>query len=124
MKSQAGMGMIELVVGIGLLAVCIMGLNALVLSFIGGNLNARLIDVATRLAEARVHELRSTPFDQVKIGTTTDLWRPTAGSVRQSFVRTTRVEAGALTSTRNVTVTVRWSERGRRDVALVSELAR
>lgn len=124
MKRQAGMGLIELVVGIGLLAVCVMGLNALILSFIGGNLSARLIDVATRLGEARVHELRSTPYDEVAVGSTTELWKPVGGSVRQSFVRTTLVEPGALPSSRRVTVTVQWADRGQRRLALASELAR
>lgn len=124
MKGQAGMGLIEMMVGIGLLAICLIGLNSLVVALIGGNLSSRLIDTATHLGEARLHDLRSIPFDQVKTGSTTELWSPYPTGKRALFYRTTLIEAGVFPTTRTVTVTVQWNDRGTRHIALSSELAR
>lgn len=124
MKGEKGMGLIELIVGLALLATCIMGLNSLVISLIGGNLSSRLTDQATRLGETRINELRSTPFDELKLGATTDFWWPTSSGSRLAFQRTTLIEAGVFPTTRTVTVTVQWTDRGSRRIVMGSELVR
>lgn len=117
------MGLIEVIVGIGLLAVCIIGMNALVMSLIRGNLSARLTDQASRLAQSRIQELRGAGYAAAKNGTSTDLWWSAAAGASTAFRRTTTVAPGTIAATRAVTVSVDWTDRGARRVVFASELA-
>lgn len=117
------MGLIEVVVGLGLLAVCIIGMNALVMSLIRGNLSARLTDQASRLAQTKLEELRSAGYDKAEVGSSTDLWWSAAAGGSIAFQRTTTIATGTVPNTRAVTVTVAWTDRGRRSETFTSELA-
>jgi hypothetical protein len=118
------MGLIEVVVGLGLVAICIIGMNALVITMIRGNLSAQLIDQATRLADARMDELESVGYDNVPVGTTSDTWWSMASGTGVRFDRTTTVAAGPLTNTRTLTVTMRWADRGERVEAFSTEISK
>ncbi|MGH7786726.1 MAG: type IV pilus modification PilV family protein [Candidatus Binatia bacterium] len=117
------MGLIEVIVGLGLLAVGIIGMNSLVVSMMRGNLSAQLTDQATRLASAKIAELRSVSYDKVAVGTTADKWWSAATGSSIVFERTTTVAAGTLAATRAITVTLRWYDRGMRTTTFASEIA-
>ncbi|MDX2166349.1 MAG: hypothetical protein SF182_04775 [Deltaproteobacteria bacterium] len=123
MTDQKGMGLIEVIVGLGLLAVCIIGMNALVMSLIRGNLSARLTDQASRLAQTKIEELRGAGYDKATVGSSTDLWWSAAAGGSVAFQRTTTIAAGPVANTRAVTVTVSWTDRGKRSETFTSELA-
>lgn len=123
-RSDHGMGLIEVIVGLGLVALCIIGMNALVVSMTRGNLSARLIDQASRLAAAKINDLRKAGYDKAPVGTTTDLsWSAGAGT-GVIFVRTTTVASGALSDLRAVTVTMSWNDRGERRSVFATEIAK
>jgi type II secretory pathway pseudopilin PulG len=124
MRGTAGMGLIEVIVGIGLVALCLIGLNALVVTMIRGNLTSQLIDQATRLADARMDELRSAGYDNVPLGTTTDRWRSATAGSGVRFDRTTVVTAGPLTNTRTLTVTMQWNDHGPRAEVFSTEISK
>jgi Tfp pilus assembly protein PilV len=124
MKRDAGMGLIEVIVGLGLLATCIIGMNSLVVSMIRGNLTAQLIDQATRLADARMAELRSAGYDNVPVGVTTDTWWSLTSGAGVRFDRTTVVTAGLLANTRTVTVTMAWNDQVARVETFATEIAK
>jgi hypothetical protein len=118
------MGLIELIVGLGLLAICIIGMNALVVSLIRGNLSAQLNDQATALGAAKIAELRSLGYDEIPLGTTTDKWWSAATGSSLVFVRQTTVRAAALPDLLAVTVTVSWFDHAPRQSAFTSEIAK
>jgi Tfp pilus assembly protein PilV len=124
MSGEKGLGLIEVIVGLGLLAVCLLGMNSLVVSLIGGNLSARLTDQATRLAQTKLADLRSLPYDDVPVGSTTDYWWSAAVDRSVAFQRVTTVQAGVLPDLRAVTVDVAWNDRGTHRVTLTSEMTR
>ena len=124
MRGDAGMGVIEALVGLGLVALGIIGLNALVVAMIRGNLSAQLTDQATRLADARMDELQSADYDDVTLGTTTDTWWSLSGGSGVRFDRTTTVAAGPLVNIRALTVTMRWNDRGPRAATFTSEISK
>jgi len=118
------MGLIELVVGLGLIAICIMGLNALVVSMIRGNTSALLNDQATRLAVTKLEDLRSLGYDKVAVGKTLDTWWSASSGAGTRFDRATVVSAGALPELRAVTVTMSWNDHGARTSAFSTEIGK
>lgn len=124
MRRDAGMGLIEVVVGIGLLATCIIGMNALVVTMIRGNLSAQLIDQATRLADAKIDAVQSAGFDNVPLGTTSENWWSVTGGTGVAFERKTIVTAGPLANNRVVTVRMAWNDRGTRVETFATEISK
>lgn len=124
MRRDAGMGLIEVLVGLGLVALCIIGLNALVVAMMRGNLTAQVTDQATRLAEARMDDLQSAGYDAVPLGSSTDSWWSISGASGVRFERTTTVTAGPLPNTRTLTVTMRWNDQGPRTETFATEISK
>lgn len=122
--SDRGMGLIEVIVGIGLVALCIIGMNSLVVSMIRGNLSARLIDQASRLAAAKMNDLRKAGYDKMPVGTTTDVSWSASANTGVIFVRTTTVASGVFSDLRTVTVTMSWNDRGARQSVFATEIAK
>jgi hypothetical protein len=118
------MGLIEVVVGVALLALCIIGMNALVVTMIRGNLSAQLIDQATRLADAKIDQLQSAGFDNVPLGTTTENWWSMTSGIGVRFDCTTTVAAGPLANNRVVTVKMAWNDRGERGETFATEVSK
>jgi Tfp pilus assembly protein PilV len=123
MRDAKGMGLIEVIIGLGLIAVCIIGMNALVMSLIRGNLSARLTDQASRLAQTKIQELRSAGYDKATVGSSSDVWWSAASGGSIAFQRTTTIAAGMVPNTRVVTVTMAWTDRGARREVFTTELA-
>lgn len=118
------MSLTEVIVGIGLLATAIIGLNALVLTMIRGNVTAQLADQATRLAGSKLAELRSAGYDKVPIGKSADTWWSVSAGRGVRFDRATTVVAGPLPDTRSITVTVSWKDRAQRVETFTTELVK
>jgi Tfp pilus assembly protein PilV len=123
-RRQAGMGLIEVIIGLGLIAICIIGLNALVVAMIRGNLSARLNDQATQLAAAKISDLQHAGYDKTKLGTSSDVWWSAPSGSSVYFTRTTTVAEGSLPDTRSVTITMEWNDRGTRRSGFTTEIGK
>jgi Tfp pilus assembly protein PilV len=116
------MGLIEAIVGLALIATCILALNGLVVAMIRGNLTAQLLDQATRLADSKLNDLVSAGYANLTVGTTTDSWW-SAGTTGVRFDRTTTIAAGTVTGTRAITVSVAWKDRVQRVETFTTEVS-
>ncbi len=123
MKSQAGLGVIELMVGLGLVAVAIMGLNCLVVSAIRNNLSARLIDQATRLAQQKIEQVKYGGYAAAVPGTVAETNLTDAGNAGGGFQRKTVIaDENGLAKTRSVAVTITWTDYGTRQTSFFTEI--
>lgn len=123
MKAQAGLGVIELMVGLGLVAVAIMGLNCLVVSAIRSNLSARLIDQATRLAQQKIEQVKYGGYAAAVPGTVTETQLSDAGNTGGGFQRKTVItDETGLAKTRKVSVTLTWTDYGTRQTSFSTEI--
>lgn len=120
---RSGMTVIELIVGLVLIAVAILGLNSLAVSAIRNNLSARMLDVASLLARQKLEDIRRAGFAATPPGTTVERDLDAAGRAGGAYRRTATVAAGPLPATRTVTVTVTYPDRGWRQVSFVTEIA-
>ena len=123
MKAQAGLGVIELMVGLGLVAVAIMGLNCLVVSAIRSNLSAQLIDQATRLAQQKIEQVKYGGYAAAVPGTVTETQLSDAGNTGGGFQRKTVItDETGLAKTRKVSVTLTWTDYGTRQTSFSTEI--
>ncbi len=122
MKQQRGMGLVEVLVGLGLMAVAIMGLNSLVISAIRNNLSARLVEQATWLAGQKMEQIKHDGYAAAVPGTTVESRLNAAGQPGGGFQRTTVVSAGTVASTRAVNVVMMWTDRSMRQVSFYTEI--
>jgi hypothetical protein len=118
------MGLIEVIVGLGLVAICILGMNSLLVAMIRGNLSARLTDQASRLAAAKINDLQKAGYDKVPVGTSQEVWWSASEGTGVSFIRTTTVQGGAFADLRAVTITVSWNDRGARQSLFSTEIGK
>jgi Tfp pilus assembly protein PilV len=125
-SEQRGMGLADILVGLFLITIGILGLCSLGVSTIRGNLTARHFDQATRLAEQKLEAVRKggyasatpgpTPVTEPNLdyaGNTPD-GGVTAGGI---FTRATTITTGSLPLTCNVTVTVSWTDQSAQGVS-------
>jgi len=117
------MTVVEVMVGLGLMALAVMGLNSLAISAIRNNLSARLVDNATFLAQQKLEQIKRDGYAAATPGTTTETNLNAAGSSGGGYKRTTTIVAGALATTKTVTVTITYTDNGLRQVSFVTELA-
>lgn len=121
-RGRRGMTVVEVMVGLGLMAVAIMGLNSLAVSAVRNNLSARLIDNATLLAQQKIEQIRRNGYAAAVPGTTVESGLDAAGNPGGGYKRTTTIAAGALGTTRTVTVTITYSDYGLRQVSYATEI--
>lgn len=121
--TQRGMTVVEVMVGLGLMALAVMGLNSLAVSAIRNNLSARLVDNATLLAQQKIEQIKRNGYAAAVPGTTVESNLDAAGNPGGGYRRTTTIAAGALGTTRNVTVTIGYTDNGMRQVSFMTELA-
>lgn len=117
------MTVVEVMVGLGLMALAVMGLNSLAVSAIRNNLSARLVDNATLLAQQKIEQIKRNGYAGATPGTTVENNLTPAGTTGGGYKRTTTIAAGALGTTRTVTVTITYADYGMRQVSFVTELA-
>ena len=122
-SDESGMGVVELMVGLGLMAVAIMGLNSLAISAVRNNLSARLIDEATQLAEQKMEQIKHDGFAAAVPGTKVEQYLDYTGKSGGGFQRTTVISAGTLANTRTITVTMMWTDYGMRQTSFYTEIA-
>ncbi len=123
MKGQRGIGVIEMMVGIGLMAIGILGMSTLAITVTRGNLSGRLIDDATRLGQQKVEQIKRNGYAAAASGTIVETGLNAAGSPSGPFQRTTVIAAGGLPNTRTVTVTMQWTDYGTRQSTFFTELS-
>jgi Tfp pilus assembly protein PilV len=119
---SCGMGVIEVMVGLGLMAVAVMGLNTLAISAVRHNLSSRLIDQATRLAQQKVEQIERDGYAAAVTGTTVETKLDASGNSGGSFQRTTVIADGTITNTRTVTVTVAWTDYKARKTTVATQI--
>lgn len=124
MNGARGGGLIELIVGLSLIAVAILGLNSLAAAMIRGHLSAQLSDEAARLAQAKMERVRHDGYDAAAPGTTVELVPSGGNGSTLTFKRSTEIGAGALAGVRAVTVTMAWWDGGARHAIFDTEIAR
>ncbi len=101
-SGSTGFTLIEVLVGLGLLAIGLMGLQSLLVSSIRANTTATNMTAATILAQKKIEELRNTPYNNVSLTSGT---AQTVGSYTLNSV----VATGPATNTKSVTVSVSWA---------------
>jgi prepilin-type N-terminal cleavage/methylation domain-containing protein len=119
---QRGMTVIEIMVGLGLMAIAVMGLNSLAISAIRNNLSARLIDQGTLLAEQKFEQIQRNGYAAAVPGTTTENNLDGQGNPGGGYQRVTTIAQGVFGTTRNVTVTITWADYGLRQASFVTEI--
>jgi Tfp pilus assembly protein PilV len=119
---SCGMGVIEVMVGLGLMAVAVMGLNSLAISAVRNNLSSRLIDQATRLAQQKIEQIKRDGYAAAVTGTTVETKLNASGKPGGGFQRTTVIADGALPNTRTVTVSVAWADYGVRQTSFNTQI--
>jgi prepilin-type N-terminal cleavage/methylation domain-containing protein len=119
---QQGMTVIEIMVGLGLMAIAVMGLNSLAISAIRNNLTARLVDEATLLAQQKIEQVQRDGYAAAVPGTTTERNLDAMGNAGGGYQRVTTIAAGILATTRNVTVTITWADYGLRQISFFTEI--
>jgi len=122
-RGQRGMTVVEVMVGLGLMALAVMGLNSLAVSAIRNNLSARLVDNATLLAQQKIEQIKRNGYAGATPGTVVESSLDAAGNPSGGYRRTTTIAAGALATTRTVTVTITYTDYGMRQVSFATELA-
>ncbi len=116
------MGLIELMIGLALVSVGILGLNSLAISAMRGNLTSRLTDQGTRLAQQKIEQIKSAGYAAAAVGTVVESNLDAAGNGGGSFTRTTVIAAGTVPTTRTITVTVRWVDQTWRTISVVTHI--
>jgi Tfp pilus assembly protein PilV len=123
MKSSSGMGVVEMMVGLALMTIAILGLSGLAVSATRGNVSSRLLDQATRLAQQRIEAIRQNGYAAATPGTTVEGSLDAAGNHGGSYTRTTVIAQGPLPATRTITVTLAWNDYGAaRSTTFVTEI--
>jgi Tfp pilus assembly protein PilV len=120
--SSCGMGVIEVMVGLGLMAVAVMGLNSLAISAVRNNLSSRLIDQATRLAQQKIEQIKRDGYAAAVTGTTVETKLNASGNPGGGFQRTTVIAAGTLPNTLTVTVAIAWMDYGMRQTSFSTQI--
>lgn len=123
MKPSSGMGIIEMMIGLALMTIGILGLSGLAVSATRGNVSARLIDQTTRLAQQKIEQIKQKGYAAALPGTTVESNLDQAGNAGGAFTRTTVIAQGPLATTRTITVTMTWDDYGdARSTSFVTEI--
>ena len=123
MRPTSGMGIVEMMVGMALMTIAILGLSGLAVSAIRSNVSARLLDQTTRLAQQKIEQIKRDGYAAAAPGTTVETGLDQAGNSGGGFTRTTVIAQGPLTTTRTITVTMTWNDYGAtRSTTFVTEI--
>jgi type IV pilus assembly protein PilV len=107
-KGEDGFSLIEIVVGISILTVGLLGIASMQVSSIHGNARAMEVTEAATWAEDQIEKLMALPYDDddLAAGDHPDV---TQGDYTVSY---TVLDDNPLVDTKTVRVTVSWSDRG------------
>ena len=123
MKPSSGMGLIEMMIGLALMTIGILGLSGLAVSATRGNVSACLVDQTTRLAQQKIEQIKQKGYGAALPGTTVESNLDQAGNAGGLFTRTTVIAQGPLATTRTISVTMMWNDYGdARSTSFVTEI--
>jgi hypothetical protein len=110
-RSEHGFTLFDVMQASALSTVAMVGISSLLLTAMHATVRGRDITAAATLAEAKLEELRGTPFAAVVDGSDT-----IAGEV--PYTREWIVVAGPTASTKDVSVTIAWPGQGASGIEL------
>jgi type IV pilus assembly protein PilV len=118
MKNDQGFTMLELLIAIAILAIGLLGLATLQSTSIQGNRDSKEMTTAVFLAEKKMEELKSSPFNAapLNIGSSTDSNNPMNGSGTSGgiFNRSWTIQRYLSSNNmKQVTVSVSWAISGK-----------
>jgi prepilin-type N-terminal cleavage/methylation domain-containing protein len=105
--SRNGFTLLEVLVALGLFAIAVGSLPALLITTVRANVHASRITEATDLAQDKLETIRNTPYAAVTSGTDT---LTVTGSTKV-YVRSWVVTAGPTATTKKVAVTIGWTDQ-------------
>jgi Tfp pilus assembly protein PilV len=122
-RRPSGMGIIEMIVGLALMTIAILGLSGLAVSATRANVSARSVDEATRLAQQKLEQVTANGYAAALVGTTVESNLNAAGTAGGGYTRTTVIAQGPLSTTRTITVTLAWTDfKAARSAVFVTEI--
>jgi Tfp pilus assembly protein PilV len=111
-KSREGFTLIEVVFALGLFVLALGALPGVLVRAVQSNGYARRLTTATHLAQDKLETIRNTPYTNVTSGQD----QTTEGAI--TYTRQWTVSSGPTTTTRQVAVTVSWTDMMSRQVEL------
>jgi Tfp pilus assembly protein PilV len=124
-NSEKGFSTLEALVGMGLFALVMLGIGTLPVTTIHANLRARNVTAATNLARDKVEELRHAGYASLATGKDGTLLTESSdqGGSRAYYSRAWAVSSGSTPGTKEVAVTVAWTDTSAQDVTLTTVVA-
>jgi prepilin-type N-terminal cleavage/methylation domain-containing protein len=111
-STRGGFTLVELLVALGIFAIALASLPALLMTSIKANALAARITAATNLAQDKLEVIRNTAYASVTSGSDVVTQSGT------SFSRNWTLTAGPTTTTKKVAVTVSWTDQSSHQVEL------
>lgn len=118
--SEVGVAFLEVLVAAGLFSIVLLVLPSMQLSVARTNFQARDMTAAMSLAQSKLEELRSQPYDALASGSDATALGAT-GSATDSITPYTRqwtVGTGPVSGTKEIAIEVSWTHQGARKVEL------
>jgi len=110
-RSSRGFTTLEAIVSLGLFALSAAGVCQTLITVVHANTLARQLTAATNLARDKVEQLRHNDYVTLATGADTTLAEDGLASANAPYQRSWTVAAGPAANTKEVTVTVTWSDR-------------
>jgi prepilin-type N-terminal cleavage/methylation domain-containing protein len=125
-RRSAGFTLFETLVALTILAFALAGLSMLMIGNIKTGLEARRLTAAGALAQQKLEDLRAVGYDAATSSSSNETLSESGGSTGVTpFTRSWTVATGTVSGTKNVTVTVAWTDQlGSHQVQLKSIMAR
>jgi Tfp pilus assembly protein PilV len=114
-----GFTFFEVLQAMAIASIGLLALSTLTMATISANATARRITTAATLGEAKMEDLRNTPYEAIADGADDVV------QAAETYSRSWTVCTGCpIAGSKQVSLTVRWSERGDRAVKLETVIAR
>ena len=118
--SRSGFTLVEVLVALTIFAIALLGLVSLLTTTIQANAQARRMTAATNLAQDRLEEIRNMAYAAITSGSDSGQLTETGGTggTGAIYTRSWTVAGGPAPNTKQVTVTVTWTDQTSRQVQL------